>query len=608
MIMKRFLLLFVALAILVASIPVSAEKQTFEMWTESPYITSGITTTDLEINNAIQNGTASIYKLGDIGSNMYLFTTYRTVSDGTIDFYYTCYVVLLNGNSRIVISKAIAPVMYTYSYTEPAIEVYTSNNTNKKYVFHNLLTIDANGNFYPYTSENTVSKVYRGNFYNIGGGKYVNTYAYTKYNATDNKDYYTVGVKLLSINSSGVMSIENEYSVDTYKTASGSSDSSDFRVAFGGVDLKTLALNDAMYSSTGAKKPKFIVGERILVYDDQTIGIINFNGADKATDYNLCTYNGDLGFVYTVANYGNGDINIKKFVVINNVLTWTEIIPPFRQWRNTKPYGLEGYYSYNSGFYPCFYPLILGRCNSTWFGSNYSNVFSDGRTVNLSFANTSNSSSELWYTVTNRSGIVCGKGATGYSYTSGTAINAPTMNAYVVNDSKFIAYNQTYNFLKEYYRVAIVEETTTGEIVSGGGIGTKNITPPITADTIPINPQINFAENDLPLGYNLNPTLKSDINTIILPDIVLVKKVGYISGVTNTGQTLDSFSNYDYGFGASYIRFYTNGSNLQWYCYNPELLTVGTYNKSFVIGSKTIYIKVKVIAPPTNNSVTAVVF
>jgi hypothetical protein len=165
--------------------------------------------------------------------------------------------------------------------------------------------------------------------------------------------------------------------------------------------------------------------------------------------------------------------------------------------------------------------------------------------------------------------------------------------------------NDWYN---EYYRVAVVEETITGEIDTGADIGTKNITPPNTADTIPIYQQIDFGETDLPLGYNLNPTIKSDINTILLPDIIIVKKAGYISGVTNTGQSLGSLSSYDYGLGASYIRFYTNGSNFQWYCYNPENLTVGIYNKSFVIGSKTIYVKVKIIAPPTNNGTTMVVF
>ena len=36
--------------------------------------------------------------------------------------------------------------------------------------------------------------------------------------------------------------------------------------------------------------------------------------------------------------------------------------------------------------------------------------------------------------------------------------------------------------------------------------------------------------------------------------------------------------------------------------------TVGTYNKTYYIGDKTIYVTVKVIAAPTNSGTTTVVF
>ena len=56
------------------------------------------------------------------------------------------------------------------------------------------------------------------------------------------------------------------------------------------------------------------------------------------------------------------------------------------------------------------------------------------------------------------------------------------------------------------------------------------------------------------------------------------------------------------------ISAFIRTENLQWYCYYPETLTVGTYDKTFYIGDKTVYVTIKVIAAPTNNGTTTVVF
>ena len=98
------------------------------------------------------------------------------------------------------------------------------------------------------------------------------------------------------------------------------------------------------------------------------------------------------------------------------------------------------------------------------------------------------------------------------------------------------------------------------------------------------------------------------MNTIRLNDIVVLTKEGYQSGEQNTGVTLSSYSNFDYSFGSTYIRLYTNGQYFRWYCYYPEDLTPGTYSKALTIGDKTVYVTFKIVDPPTNEGSTTVVF
>lgn len=149
-------------------------------------------------------------------------------------------------------------------------------------------------------------------------------------------------------------------------------------------------------------------------------------------------------------------------------------------------------------------------------------------------------------------------------------------------------------------------------------IGEKTITPPSGSDTEVVQDKINLGDSELPLGYNikdnvidsgkLDAILRDQVNSVRLNDIVLLTKEGYQSGEQNTGVTLSEYSSYDYSFGSSYIRLYTNGQYFRWYCYNPEELTPGTYSKAFVIGDKTVYVTFKIVDPPTNEGSTTVVF
>lgn len=248
-------------------------------------------------------------------------------------------------------------------------------------------------------------------------------------------------------------------------------------------------------------------------------------------------------------------------------------------------------------------------------------VFPDGRRVETYWMGMGNYLYEVWYRIYNADGTLRANGPTGYSTSFSSSFNTYPLLAIPVNNSKFmVCVNKVgHSFIKEYYRVAVVNETITGEINAGGSIGTKNITPPTSADTEPVQSAIDFEQSNLPLGYNLknnvvgssklDSILRQQVNTVRLNDVVILKKSGYVSGTQNSGVAIGSYSLYDYGFGSgNYIRFYSNGQNFLWYCYYPETLATGTYNKTFYWGDKTIYITIKIIEPPNNNGVTSVTF
>jgi hypothetical protein len=517
---KKIFFQFLAITIILATITVNAAtKPVYEMWVESPYITSGITVPEMSIIKAVRNNEVELFKLDSIGPNIYLAACES------------------KGSSR-------------------------GKNSNQSLSYISLYTLALTGSEYIIIDGITFSEEY----------------------------YYDCSIQLndLTTVTTGLTDSDPYYMV----TPQGKYTS--FQYGWGLWDEYAFISKNGKIGRTNC---------RVVNFEGSRQGSIkNING--KISYFETMFYNNDrnYGSLYYYPNNDDykGNVNGILFDASGTLFTY---------------YITSYHVNYYGTISSADATVVNNFGNRIYASTNIAlqkkeNIFPDGRKVEVKWQSVGDGIYELWYIINNADGTRRAVGPTGYSAYFGGAFNTYPISAIAINNSKFITYvnamgNDWYN---EYYRVAVVEETLTGEIDTGADIGTKNITPPNTADTIPINPQIDFGENDLPLGYNLNPTIKSDINTILLPDIVIVKKAGYISGVTNTGQSLGSLSSYDYGLGSSYIRFYTNGSNFQYYCYNPENLTVGIYNKSFVIGAKTIYIKVKIIAPPTNNGTTTSVF
>ena len=152
----------------------------------------------------------------------------------------------------------------------------------------------------------------------------------------------------------------------------------------------------------------------------------------------------------------------------------------------------------------------------------------------------------------------------------------------------------------------------------GASIGRKNITSNVETDTEPVQSVIDFAEDNLPIGFNIKSNVidadnftvdtREQFNSIKLNDIVILKNGREQSGTQNAGITLDSYNNLCSDFGNANIGFYTNGQNFCWIAYDTDNINTGTYNKYFVIGDKTIYVTIKIVDIPTSDGVTTVVF
>ena len=247
-------------------------------------------------------------------------------------------------------------------------------------------------------------------------------------------------------------------------------------------------------------------------------------------------------------------------------------------------------------------------------------MFTDGRYVSTDWMGMGSGLAEIWYKIYNSNDTLRATGPTGYSTYFSSSFDRYELLNFAINNTKFIACLRDVgnNFVKEYYRVAVVSESEDGEVSGKVEIGEKSITPPSGSDTEVVQSTIDFTQSELPIGYNiknnvigsgkLDADLREQVNAIRLNDIVILKKTGYVSGEQNTGITLSSYSTYDYSLGSSYVRFYSNGQYFRWYCNYPENLTVGVYDKSFTVGDKKVYVTVKVIQPPTNSGSTTVVF
>ena len=388
-------------------------------------------------------------------------------------------------------------------------------------------------------------------------------------------------------------------------------------------------LDSTFYTSKGYSTPKLTVGSNYVIMQDGTIGLVSLD-TSIYTNYYFAGYNNRLvilrnkngsSYLYwkdeNNAYYYWQNLNYIYFDTSGNMIKENDISLKVISGGNE---GQNGYfYSYSTFNQPNFATQSVTPV-STWWNRCKTNVFPDGRYVTATWTGMGNSMYELWYNIYNSDGTLRATGPTGYSTAFSSVFNTYDLISFAVNNSKFVVSLNMVNrdWSKEYYRVAVVDESVTGEITGGGTIGSKNITPPNTTDTEPVQSTIDFAQNDLPLGYDirnnvidsgkLDSGLRQQVNAIRLNDIVILKKSGYISGSQNTGVSLSTYSSYDYGMGSNYIRFYSNGQNFLWYCYYPESLTVGTYNKTFYIGDKTVYATIKVIAPPNNNGVTSVTF
>lgn len=701
------------------------EYAKYELWVQSPSITSGITDDELRIYKAMDKNTFTLYPLPQVGSNYYLGICEAKMTDGgwngnSDTSYLHYYTLLMTGDSFIILSKASASNEYYWSrghsFTDISGQInasyYTSLgyeipayilNPSGKYSNYNMTEYDdyfvitKNARIYTVTEYVDAGCegypfVYGGVLYR-GQERYYSSSRYYYYylsdgstQATQYKAYHfsngstaygtTTNVAKTSVTSANGYTLYQEgfssnvatpvyykipntenlyfnvYQPYTYDGAAGRSyyyqQVNVYRCVDGKMNLyKTntfpttytytqtltqLSLGEvdvSFYTSKGYSPPQVIIGKNYVILQDGTIGQISLD-TTTYTYWDFAGYNNRLAVIrnrngssYLRWADENGtnqywqNLNYIFFNASGVMVTDVDISLKVVSGGNQGQNGF--YYSYSTFNAPSFSSVSAASVKS-WWGRSKSNVFPDGRRVTASWTGMGGGLYELWYNIVNPDGTLCATGPTGYSGSFGSTFSTLPLIAFAVNNSKFIvSINEIdRDWSKEYYRVAVVQETITGEVQTGGAIGSKNIIPPDSTDTEPVQSTIDFAENDLPLGYNiknnvidsgkLDSALRQQVNVIRLNDVVILKKSGYISGSQNTGTALSSYNSYDYSFGGTYIRFYSSGQYLYWYCYYPEQLSVGIYNKSFVIGDKTVYVTVKIIAVPTNSGSSAVVF
>ena len=448
---------------------------------------------------------------------------------------------------------------------------------------------------------------------------YYTTQYIAEYNTTESAFKYNIKVCIYKLTGKN-MSLQNIQTITTNNTSMSS------------FTCKSLAsLDESYYTSNGYAAPKVLIGEYGIITLDGKVFPISLNSAIYLNYYHIGAYNNHLAVVrsYTGSDYiyhknpATGSncywqiINEITFDISGSMSLTADLELPISTTANT---GQNGYFSaYRTWDNPSF-TTISNIAVNTWWNRGLTNVFPDGRTVSAGWMGMGNGLAELWYDIYNEDGTLRATGPTGYSTYFSSSFDRYDMSAYTVNNSKFLVCIADIGrtFLLEYYRVAVVSENDEGEISGKAVLGKKNINPPSGADTEVIQSTIDFGQNELPIGYNiknnvidsdkLDVDLREQVNAIRLNDVVILKKSTYQSGFQNTGITLSTYSTYDYSLGSSYVRFYTNGQYFRWYCYSPNNLSTGTYEKTFTVGDKTIYVTIKVIQPPTNEGSTTVVF
>lgn len=704
-----------------AKIETAAE---YELWTQSPSLTCGLTADDVRIYKSIDLDCLDVYQLSEIGENYYLAVCKHEMrgvgnkgkSKLTQHYFYTLYAT---DTGFIILSDGT-----------PMNEYNTGNGLNIACIKDE---IDAdyyakNGSEVPYYIINPISKyVYTGDdeyddyFYisdkgilysmcensehNSEGYPYIKDKilyrGQERYRTGDTKSraYYMPGTTTLACSTSPILLKNNqtvtgsetripladmtetngyklyqegftsnfykksyipvpgsdnlyfthsqesrinevngskEYyrQIDMYKLVNNkmeylkSSEVSGYPSSFKCYSLKNLDTD--YYIKNELAVPAVLLGNSAVITTDGNVVEFGFDPTVHRY-YNIGAYNNRLA----VYRSYNGNVVIRERDETNEYYYWqvineinitpkgkTELSNDLKlKIEYTPAEEMNGYYSRYDRWNAPDFPELSEIKTKEWWGINrmLTNVFPDGRYVEGSWESLGGSVSEIWYNIYNKDSTLRACGPSGYSEGISSE-DGQELITYAINNSKFLVTYESIGrrFVREYYRVAVVQESDTGEITGKTQLGEKNITPPDTSDTEIIQPKIDFGQNDLPIGYNikdnvidtdkLEADLREQVNAIRLNDIVIVANDEYQSGGQNTGVTLGTFSQYDRSMGNGGLKLYSNGQYFRWYSTNPQNLREGTYNKSYTIGDKTVYVTFKIINPPSNDGSTTVVF
>lgn len=712
-----------------ADVSSGVKDKEYELWTQSPSITCGLTSDEVKIYKCLDRNTLELLPLEKIGPQYYLAICPYKMSDGgysgksdTTDFYF--YTLYATETSFIILSATRAYNEYYWDkgycladlsgeldasyYTSNGSEIpyyilnpkgkYTSTHyseydeyffvTSSGKIYRLGEYVDGGAEGYPFIKDNVL---YRGadkyyvsssdsylNYYMSDGttpacearpihlnngnlqygtakkivladmktengykfykegfasnlsfpsympiygsdNLYFNTTQVKTLNSSNNKYYYYLHVNIYK-SDNGIMTKLKTSVVPTTNTATATYTYQQIN-----------GLDEAYYINNGLLIPSVTIGTTAVITRDGSVCPLNLNTSVYSMNIYPCTYNGH----FAIARATNGNYYIYKTDPDTNSYCYWQAINEISinssgkvtlgsdlelKITSSAHAGQNGYFSTYSTWKASNFTYLSSNSVKSWWGRALDNVFPDGRYIETSWTEVGSNIFELWYNVYNADGTLRATGPTGYSMYYSSSLSTYDLIEWAINDSKFIICLPSLNnsFLKEYYRVAVVEETDTGEIVSKTQLGEKNITSPAGSDTEAVQSTIDFSMNDIPLGYKikdnvidtnkLNAALRNQVNCIRLNDVVIITKEGYQRGEQNTGVTLASYSNYDYAFGSAYIRMYTNGQYFRWYCNNPEDLAPGAYSKEIPIGDKTIYVTFRVIQPPTNEETTTVVF
>ena len=719
-------LLCIVCALLLTWIPLQAEEgKQYELWTQSPRITTGLTVDETRIYKAMDAGTLRLVPLPSLGADYFFAVCENQMRDGgyngrsdTSNLY--LYTLLVTDDNFIILDQYKCQNEY---YWNAAINIsqisqnvssafYTSNGSEmphyvisfgRKYVNSNWSEYDEyyfitnSGKLYRLSSVANGTerfpviadgKLYSGGYKYKSGVSTLNYYmpdsstlaaqllpmffkngeittgtailaeqtavksqdGYVLYDETKNKKnveeeiYYRIpntqdlffkieypaveraGITYYDLKVSVFRAVQNRLtplSTLTHQTT---------RKNVTAAKVYQLdEMNRSFYIGHGISVPAVMLNNDILIGEDGTLYDITLNSTDQAqlSTYYIGTYSGRLCLIHdrdkSTSSYYWKDENgtnrywqkVHPIYFVDGVMYLEQAYDlPCLSKGNS---GQNGYFSGYGKFVDPTYAALSISMSKEWFGRGMDNVFPDGRYVELSWTAIGGSGYELWYNIYHPDGTLRATGPTSYSTTFADFTSKLPLRAIAVNNSKFIATIDEVDsdWMKEYYRVSVVDETDDGEIVEGG-VGNKNIVPPEPSDTEPIQHSINFANEDLPLGYNIRDNvidstkletgLREQINAIRLNDIVIITDSDSAkSGQKNTGITLPSFFETVYDFGAS-IDFRSNGQYLNWYCTEPDALRPGTYPLSLAIGDRTIYITVIIVQPPDSSGTTSVIF